>query len=88
MEEKKKSFLYLCLFFTLYGENYCNVLAMSLQTNCHLLEADSLFQMFPVFPIIKMTDVLLISVQSCSLLVPPGLQLCHHVTAKVTLCLG
>lgn len=35
-----------------------------------------------------MTDVLLISVQSSFLLVPPGSQLWHHVTAKVTLCLG
>jgi len=35
-----------------------------------------------------MTDVLLISVQSCFLLVPAGLQLCHLVIAKVTLCLG
>lgn len=44
--------------------------------------------MFPGFPIIKMTGVLLISVQSSFLLVPPGSQLWHHVTAKVTLCLG
>lgn len=51
-------------------------------------KSDSLFQMSRGFPIIKMTAELLISAQSCFLLVPPGLQLCHHVADKVTLCLG
>lgn len=39
LTEEKYSFLYLLLFFTLYGENYHNVLAMSLQNKLPLFRS-------------------------------------------------
>lgn len=89
MEEKKKilpistPFLYLVWTKLLYCFN--NVFTKKIAT---FWKSDSLFQLSPGFPITTTTAELLISVQSCFLLVPLGLQLCHHVADKVTLCLG
>lgn len=90
MEEKRKKILYLLLYFPFYGENCCNVLAMSLQTKT-LPPFGTLivsFRCFLFFYNKNDLDVFLIPVQSCFLLAPPGLQLCHCVDPKVTVCLG
>lgn len=76
-------FLYLVWTKLLYCFN--NVFTKKIAT---FWKSDSLFQLSPGFPITTTTAELLISVQSCFLLVPLGLQLFHHVADKVTLCLG